>query len=287
MKKIALALFGWLADRTLDSFSFLKPYISKANIKMLLRTYLAMSYFASFLVSLFLFSFVFSIFSFSEASLIERVFFSVGAAILGAIVSFTVAISYPMIKTDSRKRNIETNLPFAITHMAAIASSGVPPSTMFRLLTGFEEYGEISEEAKKIAQNIEVLGMDVTSAIRDVARKTPSENFKQFLEGVATTIDTGGDLYSYLRKSAENAMFEYRLRREKYLQTLSTYADLYTAILIAAPLFLVTILSIMTMIESKIWGMSIPEVMFFGIFFGIPILNTLFLVFLHLTQPEL
>lgn len=287
MKKVALIFFGWLANKTIDSFLFLKPYLSKANIRMLLRTYLAISYFMTFLASCFIFMFVFSFTYSLGRSLLECIVFSVGSAIFIALIAFTVSISYPMLKTDSRRRNIETNLPFAITHMAAIASSGVPPSTMFRLLTGFEEYGEISKEAKKIVQNIDVLGMDITTAIRDVARKTPSENFKQFLEGVATTIDTGGDLHSYLKKSSENAMFEYKLRREKYLQTLSTYADFYTAVLIAAPLFLVAILSVMTIIEGKVFGMSIPEVMFFGIFFGIPIINALFLLFLHLTQPEL
>ena len=287
MREFALSLFGPLADKTAESFAFLKQYISLADIKMLFRTYLALSYAYSFVFSIFTFCFTLFFLQYFGYSLIEKIFFSIGAAALTFLIAFTFFISYPMLKAQSRRRDIETNLPFAITHMAAIASSGVPPSTMFRLLTGFEEYGEISKEAKKIVQNIDVLGLDVTTAIREVARKTPSETFKQFLEGVATTIDTGGDLHAYLKKESEKAMFEYKIRREKFLQTLSTYADFYTAVLIAAPLFLVAILSVMSMIEGKLWGMRIEDVMRLGIFVGIPIVNTLFLLFIHFTQPEL
>jgi flagellar protein FlaJ len=171
--------------------------------------------------------------------------------------------------------------------MAAIASSGVPPSTMFRLLTGFEEYGEISKEAKKIVRNIDVFGQDITTALREVSNKTPSLPFKDFLEGVATTIDTGGNLQAFLRQQAEKALFEYRIRREKYLETLSTYADFYTAVLIAAPLFLVAILAVMNMIGGKLWGMEIETAMWLGISILMPIVNLVFLAFIHFTQPEL
>lgn len=287
MKTLVLSLFGPIADRLQKQFSFLKYYLSLADMKILLRTYLAISCGVTFTAFAFTFFFLYFLLTFLEYSLIPRIFFSIGGALIVSLITFLISISYPMARAQSRRRDIETNLPFAITHMSAIASSGVPPSTMFRLLTGFEEYGEIAKEAKKIVQNIDVLGLDITTAIREVAKKTPSESFKQFLEGVATTIDTGGDLHAYLIKESEKAMFDYKIRREKFLQTLSTYADFYTAVLIAAPLFLVAILSVMSMIEGRVWGMEIKDIMWLGIFVGIPALNILFLAFIHFTQPEL
>ena len=91
---------------------------------------------------------------------------------------------------------------------------------------------------------MDIFGMDITSAVRNVADRTPSQKFKQFLVGIVSTIETGGDLKKYLETTAKEALFEYKLKREKYLQTPSTYADFYTAVLIAAPLFFVSILSI-------------------------------------------
>ncbi|HIQ50268.1 MAG TPA: hypothetical protein EYH56_03690 [Nanoarchaeota archaeon] len=287
MKKIILLLFGPLAEKLQNQFSFLKYYLSLADMKILLRTYLAIACAITFVVFFSSFVFMYLFFTFLEYSFIVKIVFSIAIALLFAIIAFVAMISYPISKAQSRKRNIETNLPFAIIHMSAIASSGVPPSTMFRLLTDFDEYGEIAREAKKIVQNIDVFGLDITTAIREVAKKTPSKNFKDFLEGVATTIDTGGDLHAFLLKESEKAMFEYKIRREKFLQTLSTYADIYTAVLIAAPLFLVAILSVMSMIEGRLWGLEIKDIMWLGIFVGIPALNTLFLAFIHFTQPEL
>ncbi len=287
MKTIAIRAFGWLADRTEKHFSYLKEALLKAGINMLLRTYLSIAYFTSFLVFLASSIFIYSITTTFEFSLFEKILYSFIVPIILSLVSFGLIIIYPSIKVESRRRNIETNLPFAITHMSATALSGVPPSTMFRLLANFKEYGEISVEAEKIVKEIDVFGIDVTTAIRDVAKRTPSPNLREFLEGIATTIDTGGNLYAYLSQQAEKAMFEYKIRREKYLQTLSTYADFYTAVLIAAPLFLVAILSVMSMIEGKLWGMNIQDVMRLGIFIGIPIVNILFLAFVHFTQPEM
>ncbi len=287
-KKLSVRLFGWLADLTEDQFYYLKEALPKADIRMLLRTYLSLSYTVSFLAGIVigLFYFIRNFFLLKNP-LAYSLVMSLGAFFISALLVFGFMIIYPSSRVEERRRNIETNLPFAITHMAATASSGVPPSTMFRLLTEFKEYGEISKEAEKIVNNIDLFGVDIATAIREVARKSPSQAFKDFLEGIATTIDTGGDLNLFLKQQSEKAMFEYKIRREKYLQTLSTYADFYTAVLIAAPLFLVAILSVMSMIEGQIWGMNIQDLMKIGIFFIIPAVNLAFLLFLHFTQPEM
>jgi flagellar protein FlaJ len=178
-------------------------------------------------------------------------------------------------------------MPFAINHMSAIASSGVPPHIIFKLLIDIKEYGEICNEARRIVRNVDIFGMDIISAIRNVAERTPSDDFKQFLFGIVSTIDTGGNIQKYLESSAKDALFDYRLKRQKYLQTLSTYADFYTAVLIAAPLFFISILSIMSLIGGQILGMSIPTAMHFGIYLLIPLLNVIFLLFVHFTQPSM
>jgi len=204
---------------------------------------------------------------------------------LAAFVVFTAFYSYPFQILTSKKRSIESNMPFAINHMSAIVASGVPPHVMFKLLTDVREYGEVATEANRIVRNVEVFGMDVTAAIREVANRTPSLEFKQLLQGIVATISTGGDLRRYLHNAAREALADYRLKREKYITTLSTYADFYTAVLIAAPLFFISILSVMALIGGQMMGMSIPMAMNLGIYILIPLLNVLFVMFIHFTQP--
>ncbi|MBI4170862.1 MAG: type II secretion system F family protein [Candidatus Aenigmarchaeota archaeon] len=270
---------GWLAP--------VKEELLKSNLNILFEVYVGKMITIAVLAFLLTFNFITFAFTISN---IEFTLTIISAIILAGVVSasiLTIYHSYPFHLLTSKKNSIEANQPFALNHMAAIAASGVPPFVVFKLLSAVPEYGEISNESKRIVRNVDTFGMDMITAIRNVADRTPSVEFKQFLYGIIATIDTGGDLKTYLQNSAKDALFGYRLRREKYLQTLSTYADFYTAVLIAAPLFFVSVLSIMSLIGGQIFGLNIPDAMRLGIFAMIPLLNTVFIAFIHYTQPSL
>ncbi len=216
--------------------------------------------------------------------------FSVVAMTVAAFIvtAFMVLIfyTYPFHIINSRKGSIEANMPFAINHMAAISGSGVPPFVIFKLLSRTLEYGEVAQESERIVRNVDLLGMDLTAALKNVADRTPSKEFKQFLYGFVSNMETGGDLRKYLDNSGKDAMFDYKLKREKYLKSVSTYADIYTAVLIAAPLFFISILSVMSLLGGTIAGLSILDTMKLGVYFLIPSLNVVFLLFLQYTQPK-
>ena len=202
-------------------------------------------------------------------------------------MTLIIFYTYPGLIASERKKILDTNLPFALNHMAAIASSGVPPENVFKLLTKLGEYGAITDEARKITKIVDVFGEDLTAALNRVAKETPSQDFKSLLSGMLAVIESGGNLQSYLNESAQAALFNYKLSRRKYLETLSTYADIYTALLIAAPLFLVSILVIINIIPgSLVAGLTVPTVLKIGVYGVIPMLNILFLALLTYMQPE-
>lgn len=265
----------------------LKEVLAKSNMGILFEIYVGKMLLVSILS--FIIAFI-SILIISAFLFPLPIIFSIISAFVGATTIFflvlTIYHSYPFQLLTSKKSDIETNTPFAINHMSAIISAGVPPVVIFRLLSNIKEYGEITQECRRIVRNIDAFGMDLTSAIRNVANRTPSEGFKQFLYGIVSTIDTGGDLKKFFESSAKEALFDYRLKREKYLQTLSTYADFYTAVLIAAPLFFISILAVMALIGGQVLGLSIPVAMRVGIFVLIPLLNIAFILFIHYTQPR-
>jgi flagellar protein FlaJ len=206
-----------------------------------------------------------------------------GLVAFGAVVG--MFLIYPSQVCSSKKKSIEANLPFAASHMAAIAVSGVSTHIAFKLIAGVKEYGEIARASAQIVRNVEVFGMDITSAIKQVAARTPSQEFRHFLNGMVSTLSTGGDLRKYLQSAAREALADYRLRRERYLGTLGLYADFYVGVLIAAPLFFISILSLMAIIGGEIAGLSIPFIMSIGIYLLIPLLNIFFILFIHFTQP--
>ncbi|MBW6462347.1 MAG: type II secretion system F family protein [DPANN group archaeon] len=209
--------------------------------------------------------------------------------IIVSILIFVMMFYIPFEKTYSKKKSINTNLPFALTHLSAIASSGTPPEEAFRIMSEFSEFGDISAEMSNITGRIDVFGEDITIALKHVISTTPSESMREILGGILTITQTGGNLDAYLTEMADIAMFDYRLSREKYLSALSTYADMYTALLIAAPLFLVSILVVMNIIPdtSLPGGIGIMTALSIGVYGLIPLLNLLFLAFITFTAPEM
>ncbi len=284
-KKASVKIFGGLFNRFEDSFKPLSSHIKYANMKILLKTWICMSiltavilYFVSLISLVILFNFV-------STEPYIYIFFVVFFPVFIASTVFATFYIYPIERENNKRKSIENNMPFAVTHMSAIASSGIPPEFMFDLLSGFKEYGEISEESRTIVRNMKTFGMSSVDSLRDVAKKTPSKNFEELLMGIVSTIETGGNLVDYLKGISEKALFNYRIRREKYMKTLSTYADLYTALLVTAPLMMLTLLAMMSIIGGDVMGMTIDDLIFLMTWLILPLLNSLFLAFLHVTYP--
>lgn len=287
LRGIATKLFSPIADKYLDKFSFLKDVLIKSGFKISLRSYVCSILFACFLI------FFISTLSTGLAvqilpvPILFKIIYIIFIPFLITILSFVFFVFYPFHKMMSRRRSIEVNLPFVLTHMGAIAQSGVPPYVIFKLISRFEEYGEVSREFGKIVRNIEVFGMDPVSAVKEVAERTPSESLKQALLGFVSTTQAGGDVRLYLRNAGEQALFEWKIKREKFLRQLSAYAEFYTGILIAAPLFIIALFAIMNLIQPRIAGYDILFLTRLSIYVLIPIINLGFLMFLKGTEVEM
>lgn len=285
-KKLSLVFFGGVVDKYIESFKPLEPHIKNANMKILLKTWVSLIIFTT--VILFIITSVSTyvvLTFFIKVEFYIYLFTVIFFPVFVASVAFVIFYLYPLERENSRKNSIENNLPFAITHMAAIASSGIPTEFIFELLTRFKEYGEISEESRLVMRNIKTFGMSSVDAIKNVGERTPSHEFRGLLLGIVSTIETGGDLIEYLREVADKALFDYRIKREKYLKTLSTYADIYTALLVAAPLMMLALLATMSIIGGQILGLNIQDVMLLITWVVLPVLNVSYLTFIHATYP--
>jgi flagellar protein FlaJ len=285
-KKFSMILFGRLVNKYMDSFKPLEPHIKNANMKFLLRAWVSMLFLSTFIAFFVSLVSVYVLLTYVIAvEFYIYVFSVIFFPVFIASIVFIFFYLYPVEREKSRQKSIENNLPFAITHMAAISSSGIPTEFMFELLTGFNEYGEITEDSKLIMRNVKTFGMSSVDAIKDVADRTPSQSFRQLLLGIVSTTESGGDMIEYLKGMADRALFDYRIKREKYLKTLSTYADIYTALLVAAPLMMLSMLASMSIIGGSVMGLTIDEAILLITWVMLPVFNVAFLVFIHVTYP--
>jgi flagellar protein FlaJ len=275
-----------LVDLFPEFFRQLYNNMRLANIKILSNTYVNMMVFSTIIVSLVSLVVLPTIFFLQGSTLLMALLKALLMAIIAGAITFLAFYTYPIMKIKERRRSIKTNLPFALNHMAAVASSGVPPNVLFKLIASSKEYGEICIESEKINQFVTIFGYDLLSAMKTVAETTPSKDFKDFLDGMISTIETGGNLQEFLGEKSKEELLNYELDRQKYTETIATYSDIYTGLLIAAPLFFVAALSLISILGGGIGGVSVDVIISVGTYIALPVLNILFLVFLEITQPE-
>jgi len=287
LASVATRIFGSIIEKNEKLLSHVKDYYQKADIKMPFISYASLILFFSLLTFVYVIAFSYFVFTFFQREPIVSLFYSFFAALLSSIMIFFVGYFYPIQKVSSRKRNIEVNLPFVVIHMGALVEAGLPPYQMFKLISSFEDYGEIAKEFKKIVRNIEQFGLDPLTAIKEVAIRCPSDELQQLLMGFVTTTESGGNIKFYLKTVGEQTLFDYRKRRERYIRTLDMFSELYTGIVISAPLFMIAMLAIMNMIQPTIGGWTIKDLAWLGTYALIPILNIGFILFLFTMEVEM
>jgi flagellar protein FlaJ len=284
-KRLSLALFRDLADGSEESFKSLGPQLKGANIHLLLKAYIAIIYMSTTIayVAALLVTLLLSLLLVED--LVMLVYFVMFIPVLTASFVFMFFYIYPSQKSKSVRKSIDNNLPFALIHMDSIASSGIPMEFMFELVGNLKEYGEVSRQARLVVRNIKTFGMSSVAAINDVAKRTPSPAFKQVLSGISSTIAKGGNLSGFLKEMTSKNLFDYRIKREQYVKTLSTFADIYTAVMIAAPLMMLSVLVMMNIIGGDVMGMTIPDAIGLMAYVIVPLMNVAFLAFIHMSYP--
>ena len=104
-----------------------------------------------------------------------------------------------------------------------------------------------SKEFTKLLNQINLYGNDLVSSLRDLSFNTASPKFSELLNGLSTTISSGGDLSEFFEKRAESLLLDYKLEREKYTKSVETIMNIYIGIVITAPFLMMMILLMLNM----------------------------------------
>jgi archaeal flagellar protein FlaJ len=197
--------------------------------------------------------------------------------IFGTIGTFFVLQSTPGSKAKERGRKIDRKISSAMSFVSAMSSADVNIDQIFKELGRQKIYGEVAEEAAWITRDTELLGVDILTAIRNGAQRSPSKRFQDFLQGVVTTATSGGQLKPYFLLKAEQYERENKLEQLQRVETMGLLAETFVTVVVAFPLFLVIIIAIFAVIGGGgqfmidlLWGIvlaMIPLAQFGFIFF--------------------
>ena len=160
-------------------------------------------------------------------------------------------ISLPQSKAKSRGKKIDKYIPYATNFINTMSVAGISPAEIFEALAKIELYGEIQKEAKKISTEINMMGVDTITALQNAIRISPSNKFKEFIQGILATIQSGSELRPYFERCVEKYMRTDLVDRKRNLESLAIMAEAFVTTVIAFPLFLVIIISVMGMTSSE------------------------------------
>jgi flagellar protein FlaJ len=202
--------------------------------------------------------------------------------ILTALGGGVVAAGFPFAlqnQISNKKMDIERKLPYALSFMSILSSSGATPLEIIRRV-GREDYGHISNEFKKVLFRTDVLGEDAVTAMHSLVNNTPSEPFRDICIDVTNIIYSGGGLKGYLESKSKELMATRRQVYKEFVESLAVFAEGYLGGII-----MVITLAVLGIVISGALGIEFgpltPTQMFLVLIYVVtPVVNIIFLAML-------
>jgi len=284
----AYRLLGEKTVRLLPLFKDVDVNLQKSGMKISFKGYVSLTLLTTLLATISVWIIVppLALLIFHLSPFLSLLY-TVGAMLFAGAFSIIGFYLFPILRADSRKRDLEDGLPFTSGYLSILAGANVPPAQMFRSLAKIDSSLAICQEAKNVVRDIELFGVDVISAMESASKRTPSEKFKELLEGFIATIHSGGDLAKYLSERSRRYMQLKRIALRRLGDTLGVLAEFYVVLLVAGPLILVVMLAVMAMLGGGMPGLFNPRLMLYILtYLGIPLGSIVFLIMLDMISPK-
>lgn len=201
-------------------------------------------------------------------------------------MTFGILYIIPSIKVKNRSAKLIEEIPHFIGYMSTLATSGLTLEGIFKAISKEDTDEDIVKDARFIVRNIDILGMDLISAIKDLVHRTPSGPYSELLEGAIVTVSSGGDLKEYFNATAKVQLEEKKMLMQKTTESLGSVAEIYTILLIVFPLLAVIMLSIMGIMSPSLAGFDLLTLMNILTFAVIPLSGVLMLVMMDTMVPK-
>lgn len=247
--------FRFMGRAILYIFPNIPQNIKSANIRLYYEVY------ACFVGFLFLVSLVVSV-----AVIVSTILFVtyVNELIIATVVFFVLLPAimliffgqvFPKAMAASRGASMDQEVPYAVAYLTIMATGGLSPHRAFERLSGAKDvFRRISYYASRFIVVVKALGKDPITAFDDLARRSPSDMFRDFLLGYATTIRVGGDLYDYLKRKVQGLFMDLVSRMRIAGDRMATILEAYLAIII----FVMLAMDAIYLINTSIPAVSIP-----------------------------
>lgn len=209
-----------------------------------------------------------------------------GLAIAAGVAAFGLGALRPRFALGSRRRQLDEELAYVASRMAVLSASGMTPEKVIREIASDDSNELIIQEFRKIVRDMNLLGMDLTQALQEARKRSASDEFSGFLDGIVSTSNSGADIQQYLVKQSKTLMNDKRLKTKQFSETLGIIAEMYTTILVVMPLILIILFAVMGVISGSLGGISINLLIELVVYVMVPIGGIVIMVMADGIMPK-
>lgn len=208
---------------------------------------------------------------------------SVLFSVLVTIFVFFLRVMYPKVYSNKRQKNIESNLIPALSDILVQLNSGVPLYTIMVNISS-EDYGVLSDEFKKIVKKINA-GLPQADVLEQIGESNPSVFFRRALWQISNGMRAGSDISVVIKSSIKSLSDEQIIQIQTYGNKLNPMIMFYMLASVILPALAITFLTVITSLISL--SKQNTMFLFFGLFFGVVILQVMFLGIIRSLRPSL
>lgn len=248
----AYGIFGKLTERSRKQTADLQKKLHKAHFPMRASAYLATLYAAAALAAIpgVLFGLALA-FAVPGTPLLFKVLVPFAFALFLGGMTIAVAPLWLENQIGEKAKEIDENLPAALNYMLALANAGLPPREIWRSMAEAKVFGPIATEAERIARDLDLFNYDILQALRLAQDRTPSKRLHEFLQGAISAFQSGVELKAYLRTKGVQYQHDSEEQQLKNMDTMGVMAETFLVMVVAAPLFLIVLLTVMAVNQGE------------------------------------
>jgi flagellar protein FlaJ len=247
--------------KVMPYFKDLGPSLQKAGIKISLEAYVSLTLFVTGLSFVATLGVTLAVAALLGVPMLISMLFAFAVGIASGAGTFGLIYGLPGFLSSNRRKRMDLELPYVASHLSILATAGLPPARMFKLIEDSNTTPQVASEANEITRDVEILGQDIITALEAERVRSPSKTFAEMLEGFVATIRSGGSLTGYLQDATRVVMDLRRVAAKQLVEGLATFAEVYVTLMVVFPLLVIVMFSVMSIIGSGLGGFSTTGMM--------------------------
>jgi flagellar protein FlaJ len=176
----------------------------------------------------------------------------------GVWVAFQFLIS---ARVSNRKTQLEKELPFTLSELSVLASTGMSPIDLIRRMAQRSHDPVMTAEFRRIVYKTDIQGKDLITALAETAKESPSEALRESLWDLANMVHQGSNLDEYLRAKSDDVLKLKRVVQKEFIERLQTFVDMYISLVLVGVLMIAVAAFLLNAFDSTAAGLDANELL--------------------------